>query len=427
MDPEARVVVTATDATGAAFASANGKLQTLVRGVRQFRSVLSGFGVALSGRALASWMSSALDVKKLTAEQIENTKAAREAFDSYKQASDSLARSLATVLAPAIRNVAISFAAIKEAFDPSSSQFGRSADVAREQLDRQLEEVERLQRLLNTQQNYTANANWFQRMLFGDNANNVQETTSQIAAARLEVERLRKVWADAMGAAPKDDLQEISNVLVKMPADLRKLPPEFAAFVASVKKGKDELREISGTVAKMPAELKQLSPEFNAFAANLRATAKDAKDNFSDFAESIGRGLHDSLVDAFMGIEVSFKDLLKRMAAEFAASAIFSGLASFFPAGGFLSKFFGGFRANGGPVSAGRGYVVGERGPEMFVPGMSGSIVPAGGGSIVIHQTNTFHGGDQRQQAAAIAANNARLKQEIKAEISDSRRRGRPI
>jgi hypothetical protein len=33
-------------------------------------------------------------------------------------------------------------------------------------------------------------------------------------------------------------------------------------------------------------------------------------------------------------------------------------------------------RAAGGPVGAGRPYIVGERGPEMFVPGQSGQIVP---------------------------------------------------
>lgn len=35
---------------------------------------------------------------------------------------------------------------------------------------------------------------------------------------------------------------------------------------------------------------------------------------------------------------------------------------------------FGGFRAAGGPVSAGKSYMVGERGPEMFTPGASGNI-----------------------------------------------------
>lgn len=40
---------------------------------------------------------------------------------------------------------------------------------------------------------------------------------------------------------------------------------------------------------------------------------------------------------------------------------------------------FGGGRAAGGPVSSGTAYVVGERGPELFVPGRSGSIIPNGG------------------------------------------------
>lgn len=37
---------------------------------------------------------------------------------------------------------------------------------------------------------------------------------------------------------------------------------------------------------------------------------------------------------------------------------------------------FGGFRAAGGPVSHGSSYIVGERGPELFTPGRSGSITP---------------------------------------------------
>jgi hypothetical protein len=41
---------------------------------------------------------------------------------------------------------------------------------------------------------------------------------------------------------------------------------------------------------------------------------------------------------------------------------------------------FGGNRAMGGPVSSGTAYVVGERGPELFVPGKSGTIIPNGAG-----------------------------------------------
>jgi phage-related minor tail protein len=41
---------------------------------------------------------------------------------------------------------------------------------------------------------------------------------------------------------------------------------------------------------------------------------------------------------------------------------------------------FGGGRAGGGPVSAGGAYLVGERGPEMFVPAGAGQIAPLAGG-----------------------------------------------
>lgn len=58
---------------------------------------------------------------------------------------------------------------------------------------------------------------------------------------------------------------------------------------------------------------------------------------------------------------------------------------------------FGGPRAKGGPVQAGKAYLVGEERPELFVPGRSGTILPNtgqsnGGKSVVVHQTNHFHG-----------------------------------
>jgi phage-related minor tail protein len=59
-----------------------------------------------------------------------------------------------------------------------------------------------------------------------------------------------------------------------------------------------------------------------------------------------------------------------------------------FDAGAMLN--FGGFKAKGGPVSSGQTYMVGERGPELFVPGRSGTIVAndkmgGGGVSVVVN------------------------------------------
>lgn len=67
--------------------------------------------------------------------------------------------------------------------------------------------------------------------------------------------------------------------------------------------------------------------------------------------------------------------------------------------GGFLSG-----RAGGGPVDAGRPYIVGERGPELFVPRQAGGIVPnnmlaSGGGITVQFMGPVSFGGDEGQAA----------------------------
>lgn len=63
-------------------------------------------------------------------------------------------------------------------------------------------------------------------------------------------------------------------------------------------------------------------------------------------------------------------------------------------------------RASGGPVSAGMPYVVGEQGPELFVPQASGSIVPHGAAGAAITVNLTINGAlfstaDQIRQAVS--------------------------
>lgn len=55
--------------------------------------------------------------------------------------------------------------------------------------------------------------------------------------------------------------------------------------------------------------------------------------------------------------------------------------------GGAIDAAFGGFRAAGGSVEAGKSYVVGERGAEMFVPSSNGTIIPNGGNGGTINIT----------------------------------------
>ena len=70
-------------------------------------------------------------------------------------------------------------------------------------------------------------------------------------------------------------------------------------------------------------------------------------------------------------------------------------MAFFGNAGGELSKglglfgnLFGGFLHAGGPAKAGNSYIVGEKGPELFTPGVTGTVTPnhaLGGATVVVN------------------------------------------
>ena len=80
--------------------------------------------------------------------------------------------------------------------------------------------------------------------------------------------------------------------------------------------------------------------------------------------------------------------------------------------GDFFSKIFG--RQQGGPVQGGTPYVVGEQGPELFVPNSSGTVVPnnkLGGGQTVnnTYITNSISAVDAKSVAQLFAENRKTL------------------
>ena len=112
------------------------------------------------------------------------------------------------------------------------------------------------------------------------------------------------------------------------------------------------------------------------------------------------------------------KDLLRMAFREAVTAPLGAGL------GGFFKNLF---RAEGGPVGAGNPYIVGERGPELFVPRNSGSIISndrlagasSGGGGVNI--TYNIAAGVSRAELAPILEMERRR---LKAEIPDMVRRG---
>lgn len=125
------------------------------------------------------------------------------------------------------------------------------------------------------------------------------------------------------------------------------------------------------------------------------AAMRDMLDGpFGKGAERAGHTLEAALSRAMRTGKLGFEDL-RHIAlsalSDIAAAALRSGVSAALGSGGSgaskslitlgttaLSALLGlPGRAIGGPVAPGRGYVVGERGPEVFVPTAAGTILPS--------------------------------------------------
>jgi tape measure domain-containing protein len=134
------------------------------------------------------------------------------------------------------------------------------------------------------------------------------------------------------------------------------------------------------------------------------AVEEDSKEAILSW-ENAAKGFQDIMTNALGNIDGSFKDWAKgllmsfvQMVQQMAAAAIaaqltkalFGNTTGGASAGGWLQSAFGAIggifgggkaptpRALGGTVHKGLAYMVGEHGPELFMPGVSGSIVPNG-------------------------------------------------
>jgi len=83
--------------------------------------------------------------------------------------------------------------------------------------------------------------------------------------------------------------------------------------------------------------------------------------------------------------------------------------------------------AIGGSVQSGRTHLVGERGPELFIPSASGSIVPnnaMGGGGITVVQNINVSTGVQQTVRAEIMTLMPQISNAAKSAVAEARLRG---
>ena len=134
-----------------------------------------------------------------------------------------------------------------------------------------------------------------------------------------------------------------------------------------------------------------------------REEADKLKEAYKKVGDSIATNIRDSLVEAVKGTK-TLGEMAKNILNDIADSFLRIGITTALKSTG-LDIFSNLSFANGGRPPVGKASLVGERGPEMFVPKVAGTIIPnnqiSGGGStnivVNVDATNTEVEGDGGQ------------------------------
>lgn len=256
------------------------------------------------------------------------------------------------------------------------------------------------------------------------------DLAAQFAAAGPAAEPLRQQLLALSVQLEELTLQQEAAVEAEQRA--AELRARGAAVTESVLEPVERYRQEAAELAELLAAGAISQETFNRAVEQSRVAYEKAGEGINKFAEQATRNVQDILADFFEdpfskgldGLVEDFGRMLQRMAAQaiaadiagkiFGTGGVGSGGGGLFDtvlgkAGDWLGGLFGGFRAAGGPVAAGSAYVVGERGPELFVPDMAGRIEPSAGGGMTVQQNFTISapGGQvsrQTQQQVAAAA-----------------------
>ena len=255
--------------------------------------------------------------------------------------------------------------------------FGGVSAMSTEELEAKLE---RLRAKLAVPVEGTGQAANRERAQRTQDRRDIAEIEAELAARRAqnaaEEDAQISTEAEPLPAAPDDPFKAIRNLdpILKLNAEIEKIRDLFE----QLKDDPEALAELGGldrVQANVDAAIAAIEGEIEALSQS--PVLKSLEDGL---AQSITRGVTDGADGALS----AFTSLLQEMALKALRtnlSGILSGALG--GLGGALSNIpvIGGLfpaRERGGTVTQGRSYLVGERGPELFTPGITGSIAPAG-------------------------------------------------
>ena len=206
-----------------------------------------------------------------------------------------------------------------------------------------------------------------------------------------------------------------------------------------VKTQTEEIRKQSAETKKLVDKKKRLDAIGDSLASTFRSAGDSIVDaflrgdksamNFKNVLREVLIGIQKTIINVLILEQIESQ--IRKSVSGGGLGGIFKSIGKIFTGGSDLTSTQGSF-ASGGSVQANRPALVGERGPELFVPRTAGAITPSsltpgrmgGGAGITIEQNLNFATGIQNTVRAEVLNMLPQIQQSTIAAVADAKLRG---
>lgn len=383
----------------------------------------------------------------LSEDAVDGVEAANDSMNRLKKLFVGFSRQAVAAFAPAIDEIAKSLTELGlKAADGDVQNIGEV--IAKSIVSGLISVIEVIEKMMNA---------------FGVMAHEIRSIyrsffpTKEMEADKKKLEELMDTPLGKINAMSLEDREKLEKDIANLRASLEGQEP-FVPFdfspltnkllevnnaIESVKDGVEEINEVfvkSIDERDWFRKLIDSALDFKDIASVAFGRVADQVFDFDSAMNSLVTGSIDAMVQGFSDMMTgakSFGDAMKDMA-KTVIDALMKMYIKYMIVQPLFDMMFPNARAGGdvpsgkalgGPVQANTPYLVGERGPELFMPNSGGNIIPnnkmgGGGSSVVVQQTINVSTGVQQTVRAEIVQLMPQIAQAAKGAVADARLRG---
>ena len=264
-----------------------------------------------------------------------------------------------------------------------------------------------------------------------ENDSQLSKSKELVAQTKLDLELQNKINEAIKGGMNKELAKTLATLEQTFDEEQKILEAKVLKAQKAFEKAQKNKEDLE-TIQKTREEFQQMTIDLGEHidlkeegiqaAKNLNKETTDIASNFEKIGQSIASGVTDNITAAIQGTKSlgeAAKSILNDLSSTLIRLGVNTILGSFLPGFGSLPNLLP-KRERGGSVNKGGNFLVGEKGPELFVPRRSGTIVPndkLGGGSTNISVNVDASGssvqGDEQQSKELGKAISAAIQSEL--------------